>query len=100
MLTSDMGPMRIPRPVQTDLGLRNEPSSHQGTAMSSIPSMSNSAEPLSQAYVAEVFHSLEVKGKAAEFGKFVADDVDWVVEGGHPVAGKYNKAEFQVNILL
>ena len=62
--------------------------------------MSSSSESLTQAYVADVFHHLEVKGKGADFVKFVADDVDWLVKGSHPVAGKYNKAEFQVSIFF
>jgi hypothetical protein len=45
-------------------------------------------------YVRQVFKGLE-SGDGAEFFAHVADDVDWIVEGTHPLAGHYHsKAEF------
>jgi len=49
---------------------------------------------LSTAYVREIFKNLE-SGDGKEFFDHVADDVDWTVEGTHPLAGHYHsKAEF------
>ena len=38
--------------------------------------------------VREIFKGLET-GDGAAFFKHVADDVDWIVEGTHPLAGHY-----------
>jgi hypothetical protein len=49
---------------------------------------------LSIAYVREIFKNLE-SGDGQGFFDHVADDVDWIVEGTHPLAGHYHsKAEF------
>jgi hypothetical protein len=45
-------------------------------------------------YVRQVFKGLE-SGDGVEFFAHVADDVDWIVEGTHPLAGHYHsKADF------
>ena len=45
--------------------------------------------------VRRLFKALE-SGDGAAFFAEVADDVDWTVEGTHPLAGRYHsKAEFQ-----
>jgi ketosteroid isomerase-like protein len=45
-------------------------------------------------YVRQVFQGLK-NGDGAEFFAHVADDVDWTVEGTHPLAGHYrSKADF------
>jgi len=45
-------------------------------------------------YVREVFKGLE-NGDGAAFFTHVADDVDWIVMGTHPLAGRYrSKADF------
>src|ERR1700752_4727685 len=45
-------------------------------------------------YVRHVFQGLK-NGNGAEFFAHVADDVDWTVEGTHPLAGHYrSKAAF------
>ena len=45
-------------------------------------------------YVRQVFKGLE-SGDGEEFFAHVADDVDWIVEGTHPLAGHYHsKADF------
>ena len=50
--------------------------------------------PLSTAYVSEIFNNLE-SGDGKGFFDHVADDVDWIVEGTHPLAGHYHsKTEF------
>lgn len=44
--------------------------------------------------VHDIFKTLET-GDGAEFFTHVADDVDWIVEGTHPLAGHYDsKADF------
>src|ERR1700752_3606481 len=44
--------------------------------------------------VRDIFKSLET-GDGREFFTHVADDVDWIVEGTHPLAGHYHsKADF------
>jgi ketosteroid isomerase-like protein len=49
---------------------------------------------LQVAQVRDIFKSLEA-GDGAQFFTHVADDVDWTVEGTHPLAGHYyNKADF------
>jgi len=46
------------------------------------------------AQVNEIFNNLETSNEDAFFAH-VADDVDWIVEGTHPLAGHYHsKAEF------
>ena len=53
-----------------------------------------SAQELSTAYVHQIFKHLE-SGDGKGFFNHVADDVDWTVEGTHPLAGHYHtKAEF------
>ena len=39
--------------------------------------------------VRDIFTSLET-GDGGEFFSHVADDVDWIVEGTHPLAGHYH----------
>lgn len=52
------------------------------------------AQELSTAYVHEIFKHLE-SGDGKGFFDHVSDDVDWIVEGTHPLAGHYHsKAEF------
>jgi len=47
--------------------------------------------------VRDIFKSLEA-GDGHEFFSHVADDVDWTVEGTHPLAGRYHgKADFQAH---
>ena len=54
----------------------------------------DTASPATIAYVQEMFRSLE-SGDGKEFFDYVAEDVDWIVEGTHPLAGHYrSKAEF------
>jgi uncharacterized protein len=49
---------------------------------------------LSTAYVQEIFRNLE-SGNGKGFFDHVVDDVDWIVEGTHPLAGHYHsKADF------
>jgi len=49
---------------------------------------------LSTTYVREIFENLE-SGDGEGFFDHVLDDVDWIVEGTHPLAGHYHtKAEF------
>jgi uncharacterized protein len=44
--------------------------------------------------VRDIFKSLEA-GNGTEFFTHVADDVDWTVQGTHPLAGRYHsKADF------
>src|SRR6202008_5180898 len=50
--------------------------------------------PVAADYVHQVFNSLK-SGDGAKFFAHVADDVDWIVEGTHPLAGHYqSKADF------
>src|ERR1700745_321652 len=52
------------------------------------------SQELSTAYVQEIFKNLE-SGDGKGFFDHVADDVDWIVEGTHPLAGHYHsKADF------
>jgi ketosteroid isomerase-like protein len=47
--------------------------------------------------VHEIFKGLET-GDGAAFFDHVADNVDWTVEGTHPLAGHYHsKADFQAH---
>jgi uncharacterized protein len=49
---------------------------------------------ITEEYVRSVFKGLET-GDGASFFEHVADDVDWTVEGTHPLAGHYtSKADF------
>ena len=49
---------------------------------------------ITEKYVRSVFKGLE-RGDGASFFEHVADDVDWTVEGTHPLAGHYkSKADF------
>jgi ketosteroid isomerase-like protein len=55
---------------------------------------SDVSQELSTAYVREIFKNLE-SGDGKGFFDHVLDDVDWTVEGTHPLAGHYHsKAEF------
>ena len=50
--------------------------------------------PLSEAYVRGIFQNLE-SGDGKGFFDHVLGDVDWIVEGTHPLAGHYHsKTEF------
>ena len=56
--------------------------------------MSSKSKPLTMAYIKEIFQNLE-SGDGKGFFDHVADDVDWTVEGTHPLAGHYcSKADF------
>jgi ketosteroid isomerase-like protein len=49
---------------------------------------------VSEAYVREVFRGLE-QGDGKKFFDHVDDNVDWIVEGTHPLAGHYHsKSDF------
>ena len=49
---------------------------------------------ITEEYVRSVFKGLE-HGDGTSFFEHVADDVDWIVEGTHPLAGHYkSKADF------
>jgi uncharacterized protein len=51
-------------------------------------------QELSTAYVRDIFKNLE-SGDGKGFFAHVLDNVDWIVEGTHPLAGHYHsKAEF------
>ena len=68
------------------------------TARSGLTQMptgrSSATQELSTAYVREVFKHLE-SGDGKGFFDHVADNVDWIVEGTHPLAGHYHsKADF------
>ncbi|MGA2391042.1 MAG: nuclear transport factor 2 family protein [Candidatus Sulfotelmatobacter sp.] len=55
---------------------------------------SGATQELSTDYVREIFKNLE-SGDGKGFFDHVLDDVDWIVEGTHPLAGHYHsKAEF------
>ena len=55
---------------------------------------SGASQELSTAYVREIFENLE-SGDGKGFFDHVADNVDWIVEGTHPLAGHYHsKADF------
>jgi len=56
--------------------------------------MSPKSKSPTMAYVKEIFQNLE-SGDGKSFFDYVADDVDWIVEGTHPLAGHYySKADF------
>ena len=48
----------------------------------------DTTRPVTIAYVQEIFRSLE-SGDGKAFFDHVAEDVDWIVEGTHPLAGHY-----------
>lgn len=48
--------------------------------------------PIAEADVRELFSKLEA-GDGKEFFAHVADDVDWTVEGTHPLAGHYHSKD-------
>lgn len=51
----------------------------------------------SRAHINQVFSNLE-KGNFSAFFSYVVDDVDWNVQGTHPLAGRYpSKALFVIN---
>jgi ketosteroid isomerase-like protein len=51
-------------------------------------------QELTTAYVREIFKHLE-SGDGKGFFDHVSDDVDWIVEGTHPLAGHYHsKSDF------
>jgi ketosteroid isomerase-like protein len=53
--------------------------------------------PVTLAQVRDVFRNLETSNENAFF-THVADNVDWIVEGTHPLAGHYHsKADFLAN---
>jgi ketosteroid isomerase-like protein len=53
--------------------------------------------PVTLAQVHDVFRNLETSNENAFF-THVADNVDWIVEGTHPLAGHYHsKADFLAN---
>jgi len=54
----------------------------------------NEIQSLTTTYVRGLFTSLE-SGDGKDFFDHVASDVDWIVEGTHPLAGHYHtKADF------
>jgi len=74
-----------PTPLDHDMRRR---SLKMSTARSGV------TQELSTAYVREIFKNLE-SGDGQGFFDHVLDDVDWIVEGTHPLAGHYHsKAEF------
>ena len=55
-----------------------------------------SGEPLTKAYVMEVFKLMD-EGKWPEFLSHVHESVDWTIKGTHPLAGRYDSRKaFQV----
>src|ERR1700688_5158822 len=58
------------------------------TRDSSAQSKSETHLPITPDYVREIFKGLE-NGDGAAFFEHVADDVDWIVMGTHPLAGHY-----------
>jgi len=53
--------------------------------------------PITLTQICDIFETLET-GDGGEFFTHVADDVDWIVEGTHPLAGHYHrKADFLAN---
>ena len=54
----------------------------------------SNTQRLTTAYIQQIFRNLE-SGDGKGFFEHVAEDVDWVVEGTHPLAGHYHtKADF------
>ena len=65
-----------------------------GYGMASMASKTDA--PLTKQQVADRFQHIEA-GRVAEFLKHVDDQVDWTVQGTHPLAGHYtSKRDFQV----
>src|SRR5277367_7154325 len=58
---------------------------------------SDDARPVSLAYVREIFRYLE-SGDGKEFFDHVAEDVDWIVEGTHPLAGHYRSKSWPMKL--
>jgi ketosteroid isomerase-like protein len=55
--------------------------------------------PADLTQVRNIFKNLET-GDGTQFFTHVADDVDWIVEGTHPLAGRYySKADFLAHTL-
>jgi uncharacterized protein len=53
--------------------------------------------PVDLTRIHDIFKTLET-GDGSEFFTHVADDVDWIVEGTHPLAGHYHsKSDFLAN---
>jgi uncharacterized protein len=58
-----------------------------------VSTISNSQQ-LTSDYVRQIFRNLD-SGDGSGFFEHVSDDVDWIVEGTHPLAGHYHsKTEF------
>jgi len=56
--------------------------------------VSKKVQQLTTDYVHQIFRNLEA-GDGKGFFEHVADNVDWIVEGTHPLAGHYHtKTEF------
>jgi ketosteroid isomerase-like protein len=54
----------------------------------------SNTQRVTTAYVRQIFRNLE-SGDGKGFFEHVAEDVDWIVEGTHPLAGHYHtKADF------
>lgn len=54
----------------------------------------SNTQRLTTAYIGQIFRNLE-SGDGKGFFEHVAEDVDWIVEGTHPLAGHYHtKADF------
>src|SRR5580692_3310911 len=59
-----------------------------------MSTVSKEVQQLTTDYVREIFRNLEA-GDGKGFFEHVADNVDWIVEGTHPLAGHYHtKTEF------
>ena len=57
----------------------------------------SNTQRLTTAYIHQIFRNLE-SGDGKGFFEHVAADVDWIVEGTHPLAGHYHtKADFLVH---
>src|SRR5271169_2362522 len=60
----------------------------------STAASSGVTQELNTAYVREIFRNLE-SGDGKKFFDHVAEDVDWIVQGTHPLAGHYrSKSDF------
>src|SRR3984957_1094424 len=82
--------IRLNRIAATDGSFRKE------IAMG-VQTVSSGTQKLNTAYVNEIFRNLE-SGDGKGFFDHVSDDVDWIVEGTHPLAGHYqSKADFLVH---
>jgi uncharacterized protein len=59
-----------------------------------MSTVSKKVQQLTTDYVRQIFRNLEA-GDGKGFFEHVADNVDWIVEGTHPLAGHYHtKTEF------